>query len=478
MQEQAVGSARGGEGLRFVAARLRAVNRFAVLLQPRAHAFQSFEGGGRQFAIGLRTDVEQQVRALTGRTHKEAYELFYRLVVLVFHLIAPHAVHRLARFERQFSHFLPRQSGSVLARHVALKDLKVLAGKRRLVVVVAHEARRLQAMNERILMVQLPVKRHAVLIVVPPAVKPNGINLAVVRKQFGELRVHKVVIALPIGLAFPTRAAARATARIVLPRPIDVGIIKVQPHALVVTFVGEVAQNVAAIRRVHNVVGALRRVPHRKAVVVPRREADILSPRLLERGNPLPGIEAVGIESVGRFGVFLRVDVFIGHKPFALRKRAVNAPVQEDAQPFFGKGLACRQVFGRGLIDRRLCCEPRGGEFIINGVPVEICKNVSGRMISFSNLGIDYRKGLIQYKESKPVRIGSSDPVLPKNFNIGLHFDVSDKKIGYNMNSYRSEIINVKVILSVDADTLKVRFSISITEKRIFADGREVIVSL
>lgn len=118
------------------------------------------------------------------------------------------------------------------------------------------------------------------------------------------------------------------------------------------------------------------------------------------------------------------------------------------------------------------------GEFIINGVPVEICKNISGRMISFSNLGIDYRKGLIQYKESKPVRIGSSDPVLPKNFNIGLHFDVSDKKIGYNMNSYRSEIMNVKSILSVDADTLKVRFSISITEKRIFADGREVIVSL
>ena len=38
------------------------------------------------------------------------------------------------------------------------------------------------------------------------------------------------------------------------------------------------------------------------------------------------------------------------------------------------------------------------GEFIINGVPVEICKNISGRMISFSNLGIDYRKGLIQYK--------------------------------------------------------------------------------
>ena len=118
------------------------------------------------------------------------------------------------------------------------------------------------------------------------------------------------------------------------------------------------------------------------------------------------------------------------------------------------------------------------GEFIINGVPFEICKNISGRMISFSNLGIDYRKGLIQYKESKPINIGSDDKILPKNYNIGLHFDISDKNIFYNMGSYRSKITNIKAIMSVDADTLKLRMSISITEKRIFKDGREVVVSL
>ena len=118
------------------------------------------------------------------------------------------------------------------------------------------------------------------------------------------------------------------------------------------------------------------------------------------------------------------------------------------------------------------------GEFIINGIPLEICKNISGRMISFSNLGIDYRKGLIQYKESKPVNLGSNDPVLPKNYNIGLHFDLSDKNIFYNMGSYKSQITNVKAIMSIDADTLKLRMSISITEKRIFKDGREVVVSL
>lgn len=118
------------------------------------------------------------------------------------------------------------------------------------------------------------------------------------------------------------------------------------------------------------------------------------------------------------------------------------------------------------------------GEFIINGVPFEICRNINGRMRSFSNLGIDYRKGLIQYKESMPVRIGSNDPVVPKNFNIGLHFDVSNLNIFSNSNTYRSQIMNVKPIMSIDSETLKLRLSITITEKRIFNDGKEVIVSL
>lgn len=118
------------------------------------------------------------------------------------------------------------------------------------------------------------------------------------------------------------------------------------------------------------------------------------------------------------------------------------------------------------------------GEFVINGVPVEICVNISGRMLSFSNLGIDYRKGIIQYKESKPVRIGLSDPISPKNYNIGIHFDVSDRNIGYVSNSYKAIITNVKAIMSIDADTHKLRISISITEKRKFNDGKEIIVSL
>lgn len=118
------------------------------------------------------------------------------------------------------------------------------------------------------------------------------------------------------------------------------------------------------------------------------------------------------------------------------------------------------------------------GEFIVNGVPFEICRNVAGRMLSFSNLNIDYRKGLIQYKESMPVRIGSDDPIVPKNFNIGLHFDVSELNLCTNMNSYVSQIVNVKPIMSIDASTLKLKMSITLTEKRTFKDGREFIVSL
>lgn len=118
------------------------------------------------------------------------------------------------------------------------------------------------------------------------------------------------------------------------------------------------------------------------------------------------------------------------------------------------------------------------GEFIVNGVPFEICRNISGRMISFSNLGIDYRSGLIQYKESKPILVGSNEDVKPKNYNIGLHFDISDKNIGYRTLKYIATITNVKAIMSIDSDTLKMRFSISTTEKRVFNDGKEIIVSL
>lgn len=117
------------------------------------------------------------------------------------------------------------------------------------------------------------------------------------------------------------------------------------------------------------------------------------------------------------------------------------------------------------------------GDFIINGVSMEPCKEISGRMMSFSNRGTDYRSGLIQYKESMPIRVGTDDPIIPKNFNIGWKQDFSEKNIFYNSgDSFSSQIMNVKCILSIDSETLKPRFSISVTELRKFKDGKEEMI--
>jgi hypothetical protein len=118
------------------------------------------------------------------------------------------------------------------------------------------------------------------------------------------------------------------------------------------------------------------------------------------------------------------------------------------------------------------------GEVIFNGVAIEICKEANGRLISFSNLNIDYRKGLIQYKESFPVIVGSKEEIKPKNFNIGYQIDVSDLNIKYPTEHYTSQIKNVKFIMSIDSTTLKPRVSITITELRKGRDGKECMIKV
>ena len=126
--------------------------------------------------------------------------------------------------------------------------------------------------------------------------------------------------------------------------------------------------------------------------------------------------------------------------------------------------------------DKMYSLELNTGEFIIGGIPIEIAKEINGRLISFSNLGLDYRKGLIQYKESFPIAVGSTEKIRPMNFNIGLHFNTEEVNFRYNKDGYESQIVNIKAILSIDSTSLKPRFSITTTEKRIFDNGKEITV--
>mgnify|MGYP001000443809 CR=1 FL=1 len=134
------------------------------------------------------------------------------------------------------------ESGGVLSGKVALEDLDVFALEGRLMVVVGHEATGLQTVNEGVLGGELPVEGLRVGIVVPPSVEPDGSDGAVV----GELRVHKAVIALPVGLmGGAARPESGATQGIVGAIPVQMRVVEMQPDAVVGAGLGELADDVA-----------------------------------------------------------------------------------------------------------------------------------------------------------------------------------------------------------------------------------------
>ena len=288
-----------------------AVDGLAVFTKPLAHAFQAFESCGREFAIRLRANVEQQVCALARSVDEQLHNLRHRLIVLVHHLVAPHAVHRLAGLQRQTAYRsrLFHKSGGVFARQVALKNLNVLAVLNRLVVVVANQARRLQAVNHIVLRTKLPVKRNGVAIVVPKTVEPNGSNLAVASEQFGELLVHKVVIVRPVGVfGFLASAQTGSTGWIVLARPVDMRIVEVQTHVGIVARGSQFAHHIAVEwRSIYDVI--IRRIsfPHREAIVMACGETNVLRSSVFKRLHPLFRIEAVRVERIGGFRIFVAV---------------------------------------------------------------------------------------------------------------------------------------------------------------------------
>ena len=155
-------------------------------------------------------------------------ELLGALIILVLNFVAPHAVHGFAGFEWQTAYFgcLIHKSCLVFAGKVALKYLNVFAGIGRHVVIVAHQACGLQAVDKCILFVELPVERCRVGVVIPPAIKPDGAYLAIVGEQLGELGVHKAIIFWPIGfLGVFAALCACASHRIILASPVEMAVI-------------------------------------------------------------------------------------------------------------------------------------------------------------------------------------------------------------------------------------------------------------
>ena len=103
------------------------------------------------------------------------------------------------------------------------------------------------------------------------------------------------------------------------------------------TRLGQLCDDVLSVGRVHDVVVALLRVPHRKAVVVARCERDVARTGLLKNLGPGFGVEIMRIEGIGRLGILFSAKRPVLQIPFSLCKSGIDAPMNEDAESIFGK---------------------------------------------------------------------------------------------------------------------------------------------
>ena len=201
-------------------------------------------------------------------------------------------------------------------------------------VIIGHEAVRLDAVDEPVLLLKLPIERGGVAVVVPESVKPDAADFAVIGEEFPELGVHEIVICLPVRLGrILSGREAGASGRIVIPSPVNVGVVEMKPYALLVAFVSQLFQHIPSERGcIDDIVRRLPGAEHRESVVMPGGEADVLCPGSLDGGNPLGGIEISRIECRSCLGVLLVLYPVPIEIPFALGEHAVDSPMEEDSE--------------------------------------------------------------------------------------------------------------------------------------------------
>ena len=107
--------------------------------------------------------------------------------------------------------------------------------------------------------------------------------------------------------------------------------------------------------------------------MVARGEADVFCTACLNGSHPSAGIEAMRIESLCRFGVFMTIDARV-HIPFTLGKHGVETPMQEHTEACVAKLFARLQVFcGRDIsglgtgTQERAKEEEKAGEDVFHG---------------------------------------------------------------------------------------------------------------
>ena len=197
-------------------------------------------------------------------------------------------------------------------------------------------------------------RRQSASGLVPHPVEPDAADRAVVRQQLGELRVHEVEISRPVArLRAPGRMAGATKRRVVGVVPVELRVIEEQLDALPRTLGGERLQRIAGVGRpVDDVVPGRLCREHREAVVMARRDRDVLRTGGLRDGDPFARVELHRVER--RRQPFVRVDghVRVLHHPLAFAELAVDAPVDEHPELRVAKPFARGGTFGRNGVWR------------------------------------------------------------------------------------------------------------------------------
>jgi len=331
------------------------VNRLSVFREPLADLAETCGELRIDFAVGVGTDVHQQIGVVSGGADDAALDFSGAFVVAVSDVESPVVVQRVGHFERKFrADVVGVESGGVLAGEVMLEGLHVFTGAGRLVMIGNDQRCRLKFVDQCVGFFEVPVGVG----LVPHAVEPDAADRAVIRQKLRELAIH-IVVEISVEVAVvgasvgPVGGAARIIIGIV---PVELGVIEEELHALAMAFVGEHFERIFLVRRARDdiPVGHFR-VEHREAVVVARGDSDVFHSGGFGQGNPFVGIELFGIEEHREAIVLFQRDLAVVEHPFAVAENAVHAPMDEHAESHVLEVAAGLKILRRRLISGLSC---------------------------------------------------------------------------------------------------------------------------
>ena len=324
-------------------ARRRGVDGFAVRPHPLAHLAQARHAFGGDLPLWCGAHIEQEIASLRRGIDHRAKQRARVLPAIVIGLEAPRVIHRHAGF--------PVHAWEPSRRYQLLRRTEVTHSRAGCGKTVEPLTRMADAVvdDEAWLEGVQPVVEGAALFVTPVrdplAVKPQHVDIRVLREQLLELRLH-------VRLDVTGKVRILPRARVVLRRvrglsirmvPVHDRVIHAEAHALALRGARQRLDNVAVIgRRIDHVVVRHLRVEQREPVVVLGRDDDVLHPRILRGAHPFVRIVLHGIEGAHELLVFVHGHLRVAHDPLANARDAlaviaaggdgVRAPVDEHPE--------------------------------------------------------------------------------------------------------------------------------------------------